>query len=156
MDQTLSKFTLVLLIFFMGCSGDPCEDVFCGPGFCDNGICICPDGYTGSSCELLVNDSYFGKFDIVSQECDPTSIVGINGFRIQHKPGGTAYEVSIEFVGTSAGEVFGTLQDGKLESLSGEVGNTLNIEGEFIDLDRLECVFELSNFVSCNFVLLRG
>lgn len=44
-------------VLYSGCtkSTDPCEDVTCkNGGTCINGVCNCPSGYTGSSCETRV------------------------------------------------------------------------------------------------------
>jgi len=51
--KTLQFFFLALLVgLFMGCEPDPCKDVECGPGDCVEGICDCPDGFAGISCEI--------------------------------------------------------------------------------------------------------
>lgn len=45
-----------LVIFgFWSCGTDACESIDCGPnGSCDDGICICVDGYTGPNCSINV------------------------------------------------------------------------------------------------------
>lgn len=44
---------------FSSCKKDPCEDVNClNGGVCDDGTCICPDGYSGPRCESF--DPCFG------------------------------------------------------------------------------------------------
>lgn len=52
----------------MGCEADPCKDLECGPGDCVDGICNCPDGFSGFNCE--VNDLCFG-LRCLNGNCDP-------------------------------------------------------------------------------------
>ena len=53
----LSIFTV-----FMSCS-DPCDDVDCGAnGTCDDGTCLCEDGYEGTSCETEIRAKYLGTY----------------------------------------------------------------------------------------------
>lgn len=54
--KTILSLTLSLMIF--ACASDPCEETICGPGTCLEGICECPDGYFGNSCE----ENYFGIY----------------------------------------------------------------------------------------------
>jgi hypothetical protein len=44
-------FYFLSFIFLLGCSKDPCEKVVCqNGGYCANGSCVCPEGYTGADC----------------------------------------------------------------------------------------------------------
>ena len=39
----------------MSCKDDPCDDIFCyNDGYCVDGTCECPLGYTGSDCGFQV------------------------------------------------------------------------------------------------------
>ncbi len=52
--------TFFLLIVQLGCKDegdDPCEGVFCGDGYCDNGACQCPEGFYGSGCTSFLTPS---------------------------------------------------------------------------------------------------
>jgi len=40
-----------VVIGLSSCS-DPCDDVNCGPGVCEDGTCLCPDGFSGINCEI--------------------------------------------------------------------------------------------------------
>ena len=61
-------FLTLLLGLFIGCETDDlCEDVECGPGDCVEGICDCPDGFSGVNCEI---EECFGVA-CVNGDCDP-------------------------------------------------------------------------------------
>jgi hypothetical protein len=53
MKNAIKQLTLILALLgsLVACK-KPCEDVNCQRGYCDDGTCICPDGYYGSRCEL--------------------------------------------------------------------------------------------------------
>ncbi|MDF1697518.1 MAG: hypothetical protein P1U56_16865 [Saprospiraceae bacterium] len=156
MNSFISRLLFLFLLFFAGCSGDPCKNVFCGQGTCVEGTCDCPEGYVGEGCTGLVNEPYFGTFEIIQQECVQATSVGIDAFRITHKTGGTPFEVSIEFIGDNSINLDGTLQDGEIYAYLVDSGLEIYVRGDFVDVDRLECVFDLSKFITCDFVLLRS
>ncbi len=43
---------LVMLLFLMAaCKEDPCQDITCvNDGYCEDGACVCPEGYNGTNC----------------------------------------------------------------------------------------------------------
>lgn len=58
---TLSLFCLSLFLF--SCT-DPCKDIVCGDnGVCDDGTCLCDDGYEGTTCETEARAKYYGTFN---------------------------------------------------------------------------------------------
>ena len=60
------------LLIFNGCEKDPCEATICNNGgYCANGDCVCPEGFTGSDC---------------SQQETPTKIQLIMGSGIASSP----------------------------------------------------------------------
>ncbi len=66
--KLLQLFFLALLLgLFIGCKPDSCEDVECGPGDCVEGICDCPDGFSGVNCEI---ELCFG-LACINGDCDP-------------------------------------------------------------------------------------
>jgi len=46
------KQLLLLSLLVFSC-GDPCDDLDCGTGTCLDGVCDCPDGYSGTNCEIF-------------------------------------------------------------------------------------------------------
>jgi len=62
--NTIIKFSfLILSIFIISCS-DPCKDVDCGAnGSCDEGICVCAEGYEGASCETEIRGKFLGTYE---------------------------------------------------------------------------------------------
>jgi hypothetical protein len=56
------------LVFFVGCAKDPCDKVAClNGGYCANGSCVCPEGYTGADCSQQKTPSiiYVTRFDLI-------------------------------------------------------------------------------------------
>ncbi len=44
---------LMMAVLFASSCSNPCEDVIClNGGVCDDGTCICPEGFTGDNCQL--------------------------------------------------------------------------------------------------------
>ena len=40
-----------LSLFFFACSSDPCEEIVCVNGDCNDGSCACEEGWTGELCD---------------------------------------------------------------------------------------------------------
>lgn len=58
---TLTVFFLSLFLF--SCT-DPCQDVSCGAnGVCEDGTCLCDDGYEGTNCEIEARTQYLGTYE---------------------------------------------------------------------------------------------
>ena len=53
-----------MLITFNSCSEEgPCESIVCqNGGTCEEGTCICPDWYEGTSCEIETREKFFGEY----------------------------------------------------------------------------------------------
>jgi hypothetical protein len=51
--RTIGTILSVLLVIGAGSCTDKCADVVCqNNGICEDGICICVDGYSGTNCEI--------------------------------------------------------------------------------------------------------
>ncbi|HRI01987.1 MAG TPA: calcium-binding EGF-like domain-containing protein [Saprospiraceae bacterium] len=47
---------LFIFLFIFSCKKDPCEGISClNGGACNDGTCVCPDGYSGQFCEKKVD-----------------------------------------------------------------------------------------------------
>ncbi|MBT8231763.1 MAG: hypothetical protein HKO66_12105 [Saprospiraceae bacterium] len=86
-----------LLVF--SCS-DPCKDVDCGAnGICDEGICNCDPGYSGTNCETNIcdtTDCQNGDCDTVTGAC--TCFEGYEGSACDT-------EIRAKYLGTYSGSV---------------------------------------------------
>lgn len=66
----LFLFTVVVI---GACTTDECKKVKCqNNGNCDNGQCICPDGFEGKYCETAWRDKFFGIYS-ASESCSASS-----------------------------------------------------------------------------------
>lgn len=51
-------FVFLALFSFSSCTeSDPCEDITCVEGFCNDGTCDCSEGWTGAACDVLLTPS---------------------------------------------------------------------------------------------------
>lgn len=65
----LAPFIFITLLFSACTQQDPCTDITCmNGGTCDNGTCDCPDGYSGTLCEVY--DSCFTVTCLNGGTCD--------------------------------------------------------------------------------------
>lgn len=131
--KTLLKIfpTLALAAFILtGCS-DECDDVNClNGGTCDDGICACPDGYTGDECETEDRAKFLGAYS-VSESCDS---------------GNYTYEMNINTSGSGIRNIvmgFGGY------SLSATVnGNSLTIANQTVNIQGNSFTFSGSGQIS--------
>ncbi len=57
----------------------PCDTVNClNGGVCNNGLCDCPTGFEGDSCETALNDRYSGTFFLSASVCDSIALTSYN------------------------------------------------------------------------------
>jgi len=66
----LFLFSILLGFGFTQCS-DPCDDVACVNGSCDEGICNCSPGYEGELCDTEIREKYFGIYTGDISSCFP-------------------------------------------------------------------------------------
>ncbi|MFT4680914.1 MAG: hypothetical protein ACI9CU_002196 [Polaribacter sp.] len=74
---------LIGLASFSSCS-DACKDVDCGTGTCLEGVCTCPDGFSGTNCAVdecaaLACDADGGNTVAVAAGCDCNCNDGYTG-----------------------------------------------------------------------------
>ena len=63
----------VLTVCLLGCHGDPCRDVNCNNGVCNEGECACQPGWTGARCDSLLRDRLVGNLWQNSLHCQTGS-----------------------------------------------------------------------------------
>ena len=57
------------IVAFSSCEDDPCETVVCqNDGVCSDGVCDCPDGYSGTLCETEQRTVFLGTYN-AAEEC---------------------------------------------------------------------------------------
>jgi len=66
----LISLILFFTFFIISCSSDPCEEITCVNGACNDGSCLCEDGYLGSSCDEI---DIVGTFFLSSVRSDPNT-----------------------------------------------------------------------------------
>lgn len=61
----IGVLALFSAVTYTSCNDDPCKAVACAyGGTCNDGECICPSGYEGTSCEVVVKDRYLGTWTV--------------------------------------------------------------------------------------------
>lgn len=68
--KKLIQFSICAITFLLFSCSDPCDDVDCGTnGTCDDGTCLCSDGYEGMNCETETRAKYLGTYTGSFSEC---------------------------------------------------------------------------------------
>ena len=83
MNTFSSLICLVLILFYSSCTNE-CKDIPClNGGFCDQGICDCPPGYLGQSCEhfnpdqlQLLLDNGHSPFELIEGNIPMEDLIG--------------------------------------------------------------------------------
>jgi len=63
------KLIFCSILFLTNCS-DPCKDVNCGTGTCDDGTCLCETGFEGLNCEIESREKFLGFWTSDDIACD--------------------------------------------------------------------------------------
>lgn len=123
---TIGAFTAIT---YTACNKDECKDVVCNNGgTCAAGVCVCPTGYEGTSCDTKVRDRFVGKWtgsDVcglgtynITLNISASSTNGITA--LVDNPGGFGSAVTITGEVTSSTTLSFTKQDvGSGRSLTG-------------------------------------
>lgn len=69
----LGSLLICTSLLYVSCTGkggkspflDKCAAISCAyGGRCDNGSCVCPDGYGGTNCEIVHRDKFIGSWNV--------------------------------------------------------------------------------------------
>ena len=61
--KNLLKLSFFAALFLVFSCADPCDDIVCENGAaCDDGTCLCENGYEGDNCEIEARVKYYGTF----------------------------------------------------------------------------------------------
>lgn len=98
-----SIYVLFIVLFFVAgiLSVSSCKNK-CGSTTCQNGgtcsdnKCVCPTGYTGSSCETASNAPTIGTYNCTRSDCVPATTGGVTTWKSSVTAvAGNGYQVSI-------------------------------------------------------------
>ncbi|MGB1248689.1 MAG: EB domain-containing protein, partial [Chitinophagales bacterium] len=100
-NKILGAF-LMIAILLASC-GDGCKNVEClNGGVCDEGTCMCPDGYIGDDCGEAVNAAYLGEWEMPC--AGSINIIGLGEQEIPEltttinlESNGTPNEIALDF-----------------------------------------------------------
>lgn len=89
---------LWVLIFFIGCKPDACEEVGClNGGSCEKGICQCLSGFNGPDCSFLVASRFTGNYN-TTYDCTSAALE----VSIELKPGDNKRLITLRNLGDYA------------------------------------------------------
>jgi hypothetical protein len=83
--KTMKKIKNVLAVMIMAfglmitaqsCK-DPCKDVECNFGTCDEGTCLCEDGYEGTNCDVELRNKFLATYRVSGTDTDGDSYTDI-------------------------------------------------------------------------------
>jgi len=154
MKKYFYQLLFIAVLIVAGCGeDDPCKDVVCGPGTCEEGTCVCPEGYEGSSCEIFTKEKYFGDYIASYSECVNFLTLEFNNITLSSKEGGGPFDVSVS-IDPDSDTLDGTLENGEL-NVSGDFGLVFTITGTFSDENNFSGVFEVDLLGSCKMTMSR-
>lgn len=77
LSNILVLFTLATGLFIMNACTDPCKDVTCkNGGVCEEGECICAEGYEGEDCGTEWREKFIGTWNQLAQ-CDNKNFTSV-------------------------------------------------------------------------------
>jgi len=156
MKKYINQLFLVAALLIVASCGDddPCMDLNCGSGTCEDGTCVCPEGYEGASCGTLEIAKYFGQFAVTNFECVDSSTLGTETVTIEAQSNGEPFEVVVTIKGFAFEEdLVGTLKNESLDVSFTSVEGTITITGIFKDDNSFTGEYIVNNDVVCIFKL---
>ena len=98
--KTIIKLSFLVLTLFVFACSDPCDDVNCGTnGTCDDGTCICEEGYSGANCETNICETT----DCINGDCNP--ITGVCNCSEGYEGLACDTEIRAKYIGTYSGSL---------------------------------------------------
>ncbi len=113
----------VFTTFLFSCQKDACANVKCQHGgTCSNGLCKCPTGYEGNSCERRISDKFVGTY--IGTDCDGSAayiLSATSNTTVDLKVSGLSRSMHASVSGNSLAFSKQTIDDG--------AGNYYSVEG---------------------------
>lgn len=126
-------FLLLLGCVFAACRPDPCAEVACeNGGTCAEGICDCPEGFSGDRCESFDYSQFLGTYRVAYGGCFTTT---------------ANHTVAIEQVSSDSREVYlhrlgdYACPSGDLRVTATLVDNTIDIPSQTVDCGAIVYTF---------------
>ena len=155
MKNYLNQLLIIATFIIVGCS-DPCKDAVCGQGACDDGTCICSDGYEGTACEILENNKYFGLYNVTEIECSIV-MIPLSSVDVAANEGVGPFKVTLTL--TVGGDVIdffnSTLENGKLNGSGSYNGLQILLTGVFTDVNTFTGTLDGGVFLICDFKMVK-
>jgi len=155
--KLIKTLALCFFIFSMTNCSDPCSNVDCGPGMCEDGTCICPTGYEGTSCETESRSLTYGLYDLTMSECGATVTLDIDRMEIQERSG-DIFSVSVTLIedGAENFTLDGTLSGNSLEATGESSGIDIITRGTFSeDSNTFTGEIVVVGFASCDVTFVK-
>jgi len=66
--SAMSTMVAFLAVSYTSCTTDKCKELVCANGgVCNDGVCLCPSGYTGTQCETALRDLLTGIYIVTEK-----------------------------------------------------------------------------------------
>lgn len=110
LTSILVLFTLAMGLYFLNSCQDPCKDVEClNGGVCEDGECICAEGYEGENCGTEWREKFLGQWNQFAQ-CDEQNFTS----SISKSTDNVKTVVISNILGTFGGNAKATINDENL------------------------------------------
>lgn len=156
---TLGTFSLVV---YTSCNKDKCGSTTCNNGgTCDGSTCVCPIGYSGSSCSTGWSDACIGTYDCMRANCSP-AVTGLNSWKSAVTKDATngGYTIDISDFDNSNTTIVATIDSAQNIIVSPAVGSYgVSAKGTYVN-GRINLKFTTSSVggvggYTCNMVMTK-